>query len=103
MAGRVSIFRFDDGDAAIERARTLDERLRDVAVEHGARQRIVARNGDTVLLINVWGSAEGSDAMAADPRVLAVLSELGFDGPPPNRELFELVDSVTVAETAQAS
>jgi hypothetical protein len=103
MAGRVTIFRFDDGDAAIERARTLDERLRDVAIEHGARQRITARKGDTVLLINVWDTAEGSDAMAEDPRVLAVLSELGFDGPPPNREVLELVESVIVAEAAPSS
>jgi hypothetical protein len=84
----VTIFRFEDGDAAIE---------------HGARQRIVARNGDSVILINVWESAEGSDAMAQDPRVLAVLSEMGFDGPPANRELFELVDVVTAADAASAT
>ena len=100
MAGRVTIFRFEDGDVSIERARAMDEQLRDIAIEHGGREHIVARNGDTVIMINVWESAEGSDAMAEDPRVRTVLSQFGFDGPPPNRELFDIVYTMSAADAA---
>jgi hypothetical protein len=102
MSGRVTIFRFDGGDAAIETARSMDDQVRDFAVEHGAVAHFVARDGDDVIVINVWSSAEGSDAMAADPRVREVLAQHGFDGPPPNREHYDVVYSMLTENPSPA-
>jgi hypothetical protein len=87
---RLTIFRFGDGDAAVERAKDMDAALGDIAREHGGLMSICARDGDDVLLINLWSSAEGSESMARDPRVLERLKQHGFDGPPPDRQHFDV-------------
>jgi len=87
---RLTIFRFGDGDDAVERAKAMDAALGDIAREHGGLASICARDGDEVLLLNLWSTAEGSEAMARDPRVLEALKRHGYDGPPPNRQHFDV-------------
>ena len=99
---RMTIFRFDGGgDEMLDKAMALNDQLRGIAIEHGALFQVIGRDGDDIVTVNLWKSPEASDAMAADPRVLDVLKQQGFDGIPPTRTTYEAT-RVTIAEGVTA-
>src|SRR4051812_44671331 len=100
---RLTIFRHKGGDDAVRMVKEIDEELAPVARELGAIAHIVARDGDDVVAINLWSSPEASDAMARDPRTLEVLRRHGFEGPPPDRQHFEVVYTMFAEERAPAT
>jgi hypothetical protein len=57
--------------------------------KHGGLGTIVARTDDGVLVINLWETEEGRQAMAQEPDVLAALASGGF--PPPSFEGYEVL------------
>jgi hypothetical protein len=100
---RLTVFRFDGGgDDAIAQWSAMDEEVGEIAREHGAELHIIGRDGDDIIVINLWRTAEGSEAMAQDPRVLESLAKQGYDGPPPNRTHYD-VERVVVADPALAT
>jgi hypothetical protein len=99
---RLTIFRFDGGDEAMKMVKELDDELSPIAVEHGGIAHIVARDGDEIIMVNLWQSPEASDAMARDPRVLEALQRRGMEGPPPNGRHYEVAYRM-LAERATAT
>jgi hypothetical protein len=99
---RLTIFRADGGgDEMLDKWKAMNEELRAIAIEHGAIFQIIARDGDDIVTVNLWRSAEAGDAMAEDPRVLEVLKRQGFDGPPPHRTIYD-VERASFAEGVTA-
>jgi hypothetical protein len=83
---RLSIFRVDgDPDELVPRMETLARDIAEREREHGILARILARTDSGVVVVNLWRSADGSDAMAADPVVQDALRRAGFGGRPPER------------------
>ena len=77
-----------------ELAAKLAEHVRPVAMElapnHGGLGTITARTDDGILVINLWETEEGRQAMAQEPAVLEALQAAGF--PPPSFEGHEVID-----------
>jgi hypothetical protein len=70
-----------------EHVAPVSERL---APTHGGLVNIVARDGDSgVLVINVWETEEGRHAMAAEPEIQQALAAADF--PAPSFEGYEIV------------
>ena len=44
--------------------------------KHGHRSQIVARNGEGVVVINIWDNAEGRDLANADPNMQEARSQI---------------------------
>ena len=63
---------------------------RELAPGHGGLGTIVARTADGIMVINLWETEEGRQAMAEEPQVLEALSAAGF--PPPSFEGFQVID-----------
>jgi hypothetical protein len=65
----------------------VSERL---APQHGGLLNIVARDGDNgVLVVNVWETEEGRQAMAQEPEIREALAAGGF--PAPAFEGYEII------------
>lgn len=63
----------------IEHLAPVSERL---AEKHGGLLNIVARDGDDgILVINLWESEEGRQAMAREPEIQEALASAGFPAP----------------------
>lgn len=70
-----------------EHVAPISERL---APKHGGLLNIVARDGDNgILVVNVWETEEGRNAMAAEPEIREALQAGGF--PAPAFEGYEIV------------
>ena len=66
----------------------------DKAREYGGISQAVAKTANGLLMVNLWESEEGSDAMRQDPEVAETLRESMVqvaDGPP-EVEHYELAD-----------
>jgi len=66
-----------DTDALLARAAEMDAEMKPLALKYGALARVVARHDRGVIIVNLWRSAEGSEAMAADPAVRSILERAG--------------------------
>ena len=65
----LTVVRFKgDTDQMLEHIKEADATVSPIAREHGGLVHVVARSDDGVVMVNLWESKEGSDAMAADPR-----------------------------------
>ena len=47
----------------LDKWKAMNEELRPIAMEHGAIFQVIARDGDNVVTVNLWRSAEASEAM----------------------------------------
>jgi hypothetical protein len=72
---------------------------RELAPKHGGLGTIVARTGDGILVVNLWESEEGRQAMAEEPRVLEALQAGGF--PPPGFEGYEVIEMTILPEAVR--
>jgi hypothetical protein len=71
-----------------------------LATKHGGLLNIVARDGDNgILIINVWETEEGRQAMAREPEILEALSAAGL--PAPAFEGYEIDTIRTSARLAE--
>jgi hypothetical protein len=88
----VSMMKFS-GDAD-ELASKLREHVRPVGMElapkHGGLGTIIARTDDGVMVINLWETEEGRQAMADEPQIQEALKAGGF--PPPAFEGYEVLE-----------
>jgi hypothetical protein len=77
-----------------ELAAKLTEHIKPLGMElapkHGGLGTIMARTSDGIMVINLWETEEGRQAMAQEPAVLAALQSAGF--PPPSFEGYEVLD-----------
>jgi hypothetical protein len=69
----------------------LEPVARRLAEKHGGIANIVARDRDGgLLVINLWETEEGRQAMAAEPEIQEAVRAAGF--PPPQFEGYEVLD-----------
>ncbi len=66
--------------------------MAEVGDDHGLLVHAAAATEDGLLLVNVWLSAEGSRAAAADPRRLRVLAQHGLGAGELRTEHHELAE-----------
>jgi hypothetical protein len=87
----VSIMRFSgDPDELWAKVRDHVEPVTSrLAPQHGGVANIVARSDDGVLVINLWESSEGRQAMAGEPEVQEAVRSSGV--PIPHVEAFEVL------------
>jgi hypothetical protein len=57
--------------------------------KHGRIGNIVARTGDGILVINIWETEEGRQAMAEEPEVQDAVRSAGL--PPPQFDGYEVL------------
>ena len=99
MARRLTIMRLKgDPDELLQtKQEKLDPVARPKAREYGAISQAVAKTSDGLLMVNLWESEEGSEAMRQDAELDQALRESMLDvaDGPPNVEHYELVDHVT--------
>ena len=62
----------------------------EVGRDHGLVLHAAAATDDGVLIVNLWPSAAGSEAAAADPRRLAALGSAGLRPDQQRKEHHEL-------------
>lgn len=67
----------------------VDPVAKELAEKHGGLINIVARDGDGLLMINLWQTEEGRHAMAEEPAIQAALRAAGL--PEPAFEGYEVV------------
>ena len=96
MARRLTIMRVKGNpDELLQTKREkLDPVAQPKAREYGGISQAVAKTSDGLLMVNLWESEEGSDAMRQDPELDQTLRESmmeAADGPP-DVEHYELVD-----------
>ena len=90
----------DPDDLAAKAKGRLNEVTERVGPGHGWLGTIVARDGDTgILIINLWEHEEGRHAMAEEPEVQAAIREGGF--PQPKFEGYDVL-SLNLREAALA-
>jgi hypothetical protein len=80
----VSLMRMegDPDDLAAKAKGRLNEVTERLGPGHGWLGTIVARDGDTgILIINLWEHEEGRHAMAEEPEIQAAIRESGFPQP----------------------
>jgi len=71
-----------DPDDLLGRSGHLMEVSESLAAKHGGLLNIVARDGDDgILIINLWETEEGRQAMAQEPEILEALSAAGLPAP----------------------
>ena len=80
----VSLMRMegDPDDLAAKAKGRLNDVTERLGPGHGWLGTIVARDGDTgILIINLWEHEEGRHAMAEEPEIQAAITESGFPQP----------------------
>jgi hypothetical protein len=99
VARRLTIMRLKGNpDELLQTKREkLDPIARPKAREYGAISQAVAKTSDGILMVNLWESEEGSEAMRQDAELDQALRESMLDvaDGPPDVEHYELVDQVT--------
>jgi len=94
MARRLTIMELKGDPDALLAAKQehVDPVSRAKAAAHGGVSHAVARTDDGLLIVNVWESEEGSEAMFADPEVQAGIGRVRETGSgPPEIRHYELV------------
>jgi quinol monooxygenase YgiN len=106
MARRLTIMEHKgDPDALLATIKeTIDPVARAKAPEYGGISHAVARTDDGLLIVNVWESEEGSEAMRQDPEVQAAIERMASAGVgPPQVRHYELLEYVTPAAAGQGA
>jgi hypothetical protein len=97
MAKRLTIIELKgDTDAILAQKRENDSVIESAASENGGIFHVAARSDDGLILVNLWDSAEGSDAVAEKPEVQQAIERMGsvVQGPP-TRTHYEVEDYKT--------
>ena len=95
MARRLTIMRLKgDPDQLLQtKEQKLDPVAQEKAREYGGISQAVAKTSEGLLMVNLWESEEGSDAMRQDPELDEALREsmMAVAQGPPEVEHYELV------------
>ena len=83
----------DPDELFAHKREVMDPVMRRAGQEHGLMSHAYARTDDGTIVVNVWRSQEGSEAVTRDPEVQAAREKLaGVATGPPTFEHFELDD-----------
>jgi hypothetical protein len=95
VARRLTIMRLKgDPDQLLQtKEQKLDPVAQEKAREYGGISQAVAKTSEGLLMVNLWESEEGSDAMRQDPELDEALREsmMAVAQGPPEVEHYELV------------
>jgi hypothetical protein len=72
---------------------------RELGPKHGALGTIVARTDDGIMIVNLWETEEGRQAMSEEPRIREALQVGGF--PPPAFEGYEVIEMTILPEAVR--
>jgi quinol monooxygenase YgiN len=106
MARRLTIMEHKgDPDALLATIKeTIDPVARVKAPDYGGIAHAVARTEDGLLIVNVWESEEGSEAMRQHPEVQAAIERMASAGvSPPQVRHYELLQYEAPAKSGQGA